>query len=171
MREKMHNKADAVSKEKLVKTKLKMEDPKYAKMFTDMRKQREDETGISLENSYVANKAERKVKAEKARKKRGKMSLADLQAELQAKRESVARMQMGDFGAVQDGVQVDGVPIDDVPPVVNVSEETPIDGVPVFDPNVGFDGMTPEQLDEQFRAAMADDGIMFESPEDGSDNN
>ena len=68
MREKMHNKTEAVSKEKLVKTKLKMEDPKYAKMFTDMRMQREAQTGISLENNYVANKAERKVKPKRQRK-------------------------------------------------------------------------------------------------------
>lgn len=169
MREKMHNKTEAVSKEKLVKTKLKMEDPKYAKMFTDMRMQREAQTGISLENNYVANKAERKVKAEKAKKKRGKMSLEELQAELAAKRESVARMQMGDFSAAPEGMVADGVQMGDVPPMSVPVEDVPIEGVPVFDPSVGFDGMTPEQLDEQFRAAMEGDGITFE-PIDGNIN-
>jgi len=48
-------------------------------------------------------------------------------------------------------------------------EDVPIEGVPVFDPSVGFDGMTPEQLDEQFRAAMEGDGITFE-PIDGNIN-
>ncbi len=169
MREKMHNKTEAVSKEKLVKTKLKMEDPKYAKMFTDMRMQREAQTGISLENNYVANKAERKVKAEKAKKKRGKMSLEELQAELAAKRESVARMQMGDFSAAPEGMVADGVQMGDVPPMSVPVEDVPIEGVPVFDPSVRFDGMTPEQLDEQFRAAMEGDGITFE-PIDGNIN-
>ncbi len=157
MRDKMHNKTEAVSKEKLVRTKLKMEDPKYAKMFDEMRKQREAQTGISLENSIVADKAEKKVKAEKAKKKRGKKSLEELQAELAAKREAVARMQMGDFSAVPDGMAAESVP--------PVDAEMP-EGVPVFDPAAGFEGVSAESLDAQFKAAMEQDGIVFEAVED-----
>lgn len=166
MRDKMHNKTEAVSKEKLVHTKLKMEDPKYAKMFSEMRKEKEAETGISLENSVVADKAERKAKAAKAaKKKKGKKSIEELQAELQAKRDAVARMQMGDFSDMPDmapagDVPVDGVPVDSVP----LEEQ-----VPVFDAEAGFDGMSAEQLDEQFRAAMGDE-IVFEPTDEQNDN-
>lgn len=165
MRDKMHNKTEGVSKEKLVRTKLKMEDPKYAKMFNDMRQEKEAQTGIALDNSLVAAKAERKAKADKAsKKKKGKKSLEELQAELAAKREAVARMQMGDFGGAQEGMApADGVPVNDVPPQAGPAEEN----IPVFDENAGFEGMSAEQLDEQFRAAMGED-IVFEavSPDD-----
>ena len=63
----------------------------------------------------------------------------------------------------------DGVQMGDVPPMSVPVEDVPIEGVPVFDPSVRFDGMTPEQLDEQFRAAMEGDGITFE-PIDGNIN-
>ncbi len=170
MRDKMHNKTEAVKKEDLVRTKLKMEDPKYAKMFTEMRKEKEAETGISLENSVVADKAERKSKAAKASKKRkgGKKSIEELQAELLAKREAVARMQMGDFSGmpemqpenagVAESIPVQSVPLEDEPPQ------------PVFDPDAGFEGLTAEQLDEQFRAAMGDEIVFDPIDENNNDN-
>ncbi len=168
MREKMHNKTEAVSKEKLVRTKLKMEDPKYAKMFDEMRRNKEAETGIALENSLVASKVDKKMKLEKEKKKRGKKSLDELQEELAAKREAVARMQMGDFSEMPDGMAtVQATPVQSVPPV----EEVPVDGVPVFDPNAGFEGMSADDLDAQFKAAMADNSIVFEADENQSNEN
>ncbi|MDE6398028.1 MAG: hypothetical protein K2L51_01775, partial [Clostridiales bacterium] len=161
MREKMHNKTEAVSKEKLVHTKLKMEDPKYAKMFSEMRKEKEAQTGISLENSVIAGKAERKAKAAKASKKKGgKKSIEELQAELAAKREAVARMQMGDFSAVPDMTAASDIPVEGAVtmPVDDISVDgVPLDEqVPVFDAEAGFDGMSAEELDAQFKAAMGD---------------
>lgn len=94
MRDRMHNKATAASREQIVKTKLKMEDPKYAKMFNDMRKEKENESGITLENSAIASTA--KTKASKKKKKGGKKSLAELKAELEAKKAAFAQVQNGE---------------------------------------------------------------------------
>ena len=146
------------------------EETKYAKMCTEMRKEKEAKTGISLENSVVADMAERKSKATKASKKRkgGKKSIEELQAELMAKREAVARMQMGDFSGmpemqpenagVAESIPVQSVPLEDEPPQ------------PVFDPDAGFEGLTAEQLDEQFRAAMGDEIVFDPIDENNNDN-
>lgn len=140
MRDKMHNKTEAVSKEKLVRTKLKMEDPKYAKMFTEMRKTKEAETGITLENSFVAHKAENKVAAnEKIEKKKkgGKKSIEELKAELDAKKAAFAQMQMAN----------------------QVSDS------PVFESPDGYSGeLSREDVENQIKAKLASDeaNLMFD---------
>lgn len=97
MRDRIHNKTAAATREQVVKTKLKMEDPKYAKLFNEMRKKTEAETGVSLENSSLAKSAEIKTQAaEKVKgKKGGKKSLAELKAELEAKKRAFAQAQTG----------------------------------------------------------------------------
>ncbi len=92
MRDRLHGKANAASREQLVRAKMKMEDPKYAKMFNDMRRDKEDESGISLDNSDLAQSAEAKTKKKK-KKKGGKKSVAELKAELEAKKAAFAAAQ------------------------------------------------------------------------------
>ncbi len=94
MRDRIHNKATAATRDQIVKTKLKMEDPKYAKMFNDMRKDKENESGITLENSMLAATADAKVNKKK-KKKGGKKSIAELKAELEAKKAAFAQAQSG----------------------------------------------------------------------------
>ncbi|MDE6029479.1 MAG: hypothetical protein K2F90_04070, partial [Clostridiales bacterium] len=93
LRDRMHGKANAASREQLVKSKLKMEDPKYAKMFNDMRKDKEEESGVALVNSDLAATADKKSK--KKKKKGGKKSVAELKAELAAKKAAFAAAQAG----------------------------------------------------------------------------
>lgn len=92
LRDRMHNKATAATREQVVKTKLKMEDPKYAKLFNEMRKDKENESGITLENSDLAATAAKKSKKNK-NKKGGKKSVAELKAELEAKKAAFAAAQ------------------------------------------------------------------------------
>ncbi|MCM1368322.1 MAG: hypothetical protein NC184_05910 [Roseburia sp.] len=96
MRDRIHNKTASATREQIVKTKLKMEDPKYAKMFNDMRKEKESETGVTLENSPLASISTSKSKASKKKKKGGKKSLAELKAELEAKKAAFAQAQNGE---------------------------------------------------------------------------
>lgn len=91
MRDRMHGKATAATKEQIVRTKLKMEDPKYAKLFNEMRKDKENESGILLENSDLAATADKKTK--KKKKKGGKKTVAELKAELEAKKAAFAAAQ------------------------------------------------------------------------------
>ncbi|MDE5592985.1 MAG: hypothetical protein K2I75_03530 [Clostridiales bacterium] len=93
LRDRMHGKANAASREQLVKSKLKMEDPKYAKMFNDMRRDKEEESGVALVNSDLAATADKKSK--KKKKKGGKKSVAELKAELAAKKAAFAAAQAG----------------------------------------------------------------------------
>ncbi len=90
MRDRMHNKANIASKEQVVRTKMKMEDPKYAKLFNEMRKNKENESGVVLENSDLAAMAKSKSKK---KKKGGKKSVAELKAELEAKKAAFAAAQ------------------------------------------------------------------------------
>ncbi len=162
MREKMHNKTEAVNKRNVVRTKLKMEDPKYARMFDQMRREKEAQSGIALDNSLVAQKVDKKVKAEKAaKKKKKKGSLDELQAQIAAKREAMERMQAGDFSAMPEGMAT----VVDVPPMDGVVVEQPVsEEMPVFN-TADLDSMTAEQLDEQLRATLGDDPIIFEAVE------
>lgn len=96
MRDKMHGKGGSANKEKLVQTKLKLEDPKYAKMFNDMKKEAE-ENKITIEDAPK--------KGKKKGKKSGKKSIEELRAEIDAKREAMNKMQM-------EGV---AMPVDDIP--------------------------------------------------------
>lgn len=90
MRDRVHNKANIASKEQVVRTKMKMEDPKYAKLFNEMRKNKENESGIVLENSDLAATAKSKSKK---KKKGGKKTVAELKAELEAKKAAFAAAQ------------------------------------------------------------------------------
>lgn len=91
MRDKVHNKGEAgISKEQIVQTKLKLEDPKYAKMFNEMKRASE-ERGVSIDEDI-----EKKAKKSKKDKKKGKKSLKDLQEELAARKEALSKMQMGE---------------------------------------------------------------------------
>lgn len=141
MRDKVHNKTEAISKEQIVQTKLKMEDPKYAKMFNDMKKTTEERTGITLDNSTVARKAEAKTKAvEKTKKKKnGKKSIDELKAELAAKKEAFAKMQMGE--------EI---------PLADISADPSFTG--------GYsDGMSREDIESQINDKInADDNILFD---------
>lgn len=176
MRDKMHNKTDAVSKERLVHTKLKMEDPKYARMFNSMRAQKEAQTGMSLDNSIVAQKAETREEISKAAKKKkkkgGKRSLEELQAELAAKREAVARMQNGDFSDMPDVMPVmDGAPMDGAPMDQPIVEDVPVfNADPTFEAQPGFDGMASEPMSEPAGSEMGPEGIVIE-PFDGGEEN
>lgn len=96
LRDKMHGKGESANKEKLVQTKLKLEDPKYAKMFNEMKKEAE-ESKITIEDAPK--------KGKKKGKKNGKKSIDELKAELAAKREEFNKMQM-------EGV---AMPVDDIP--------------------------------------------------------
>lgn len=154
MRDKMHNKTEAVSKEQVVKTKLKMEDPKYAKLFTEMRKDKEEQTGISLDNSLVAHKAQTKMdavdKANKGGKKKsgGKRSIEDMKAELEAKKAAFAQMQMG------------GVPMENMG-----MDQSIMDSAPVFDPQNDYTGgLSREDVENQIKAKLAsdDNNVMFD---------
>ena len=99
MRDKVHGKGDSVKKEQLVQTKLKLEDPKYAKMFNEMKKEAE-ESKITIEDAPK--------KGKKNKKKNGKKSLDELKAELAAKREEFNKMQM-------DGMNDVSMPVEDIP--------------------------------------------------------
>lgn len=117
LRDRMHNKASMATKEQIVKTKLKMDDPKYAKMFNDMRKNKEEESGVILENSELAATADAKVKKNK-KKKGGKKSVAELKAELEAKKAAFAAAQA-------QGAQPVNPFAADVPPMDGGGDFTP----------------------------------------------
>ncbi|MCH5153906.1 MAG: hypothetical protein J1F71_01705 [Clostridiales bacterium] len=118
MRDRMHGKASAASREQLVKSKLKMEDPKYAKMFSEMRRDKEEESGVALVNSDLAATAEKKSKK---KKKGGKKSVAELKAELEAKKAAFAAAQAGG-----------------VPPVTPFATDVPVEGAGFVPPDGGF---------------------------------
>lgn len=123
MRDRLHGKAGAATREQLVRSKMKMDDPAYARKFNNMRKAKEEESGISLENSELAATAERKTN--KKKKKGGKKTVAELKAELAAKKAAFAAAQA-------QGDQ----------PVNPFAQEVPLDGsgfaTPVGDFGGGF---------------------------------
>ena len=172
MRDKMHNKSDAVNKEQLVKTKLKMEDPKYARMFNEMRQQKEAQEGISLDGSIVAQKADTTEKGKKKKKKKGgNKSLAELKAELEAKREAVAQMQNDAFPDMNAAeVPPMDVPPMDVPPMDVPPMDTPMDQTVMPDMGFGMGG-------DEFMQPQGDEFMQPQGMEDviiepmGSDNN
>lgn len=96
MRDKIHNNAKPSSatagKGNVLNTKLKLDDPKYAKMFNQMRKERETEIGVTLDNSALAGKlggnTTDNVKSAKGKKKKkgGKKSIEEIRAEFEENR-------------------------------------------------------------------------------------
>ncbi len=141
MRDKMHNNKTAAPREQIVKTKMKMDDPKYAKMFEQMRAKKEAETGISLENSAVAKKAKQKTKAAeknsaKGKKgKKGKKSIEELKAELEAKKMAFAQMQMDGNVSSVGGDMSDGMDMNMTEPPIfeNVEGFADAEVQPEFD--------------------------------------
>lgn len=137
-----------------MRTKLKMEDPKYAKMFNDMRKDKENESGITLENSELAAMADDKSKKKK-KKKGGKKSIAELKAELEAKKAAIAQAQSA-------------TPVN---PFVDGGADSGMGGMGGMDgafgaPDVGFGepAFTPEAT---FAPDMDGDAIVFDAPDNG----
>ncbi len=98
MRDRIHNRAGVATREQVVKTKLKMEDPKYAKMFGEMKRDRNGDPGVTLENSDFGVGADDDKKSKKKKKKGGKKSMAELKAELAAKKAAFAQAQQGGVG-------------------------------------------------------------------------
>lgn len=124
LRDKVHGKGESSNKEKLVQTKLKLEDPKYAKMFNEMKKEAE-ESKITIEDAPK--------KGKKKGKKSGKKSIEELRAEIDAKREAMNKMQM-------EGV---AMPVDDIP--VEPA------GFGTFD-NGTFDGMVGDDMNNSINS-------------------
>lgn len=150
MRDRIHNKATAATREQALKTKLKMNDPKYAKLFNEMKKDRQDDSGITLENADFAPPPQMSTgKAPKSKKKKGgKKTIAELRAELEAKKAAFAQAQ-------------NGTVISPINPFAD-----PMAGGQDFVEPQGFD--TPvETFDPQ---PIVDDGneIIFDVPDDGS---
>ena len=127
LRDRMHNKSSAATREQIVKSKLKMQDPRYAKMVNDMRNERKgaENGGVVVENGanpfafsepVAAAAAGGKGKKDKKAKGGKKKSIAELKAELEAKKMAFAQAQnmepqapfAGDVGAVP----VEGQPFD-----------------------------------------------------------
>lgn len=148
MRDRIHNKATAATREQVVRTKLKMEDPKYAKMFNDMRKDKENESGITLENSELAALADDKSKKKK-KKKGGKKSIAELKAELEAKKAAIAQAQ-------------NAAPVN---PFVDATADAGMDGG-FGAPDVGF-GEQPFTPEATFAPDVDTETIVFDAPDNG----
>lgn len=112
MRDRVHNKANAATRDQVVKSKMKMEDPKYAKMYNDMRKAQRQNDGMGINsmgiNSMGVNSTgvilesmsqpgeDLDKKGKKKKKKGGKKSIAELKAELEAKKAAFAQAQNGE---------------------------------------------------------------------------
>lgn len=111
MRDRIHAKGTAATREQMVKTKLKMGDPKYAKMMNEMRKNRQEENGgVILENSDIAATTVDTKSKKKKKKKGGKKTVAELKAELEAKKAAFAAAQAQSAQPVDPFVQ--DVPLD-----------------------------------------------------------
>lgn len=100
MRDRLHNRTTSATREQVVKTRLKMNNPKYAKMLNDVKSERNEATmgGITLENADFGISPEPTDKKSKKKKKGGKKSLEELKAELAAKKAAFAQAQSGVTG-------------------------------------------------------------------------
>ncbi|MDR2201153.1 MAG: hypothetical protein LBP26_00080 [Clostridiales bacterium] len=160
MRDKLHNKNNTATKDEIVRTRLKMNNPKYAQMFDEMRKSKEAETGVSLDNSVIAKNAAIRTEvaadksvvkdaAKKKTKKGGKRSLADLKAELEAKRVALAQMK-----------------VTGVPPTMATDDGAAFEpGIPGVD--VEFDStddykaeLSREDVESQIQAKLAEENFI-----------
>lgn len=161
MRDRIHNKATSATREQIVKTKLKMNDPKYARMLGDIKRDRADaadSTGVVLENADMPEMPSLDDKGKKKKKKKGgKKSIAELKAELEAKKAAVLAAQNGGgmppFGA-----------------------DVPLDAQPYGMPDGGFG--SPDQgfgggdqgfgsPVDAFAAQDLGSEIIFDAPDDG----
>lgn len=161
MRDRIHNKTNAATREQIVKTKLKMNDPKYARMMGDIKRGRAeaaDSTGVVLENADMPDLSALDNKGKKSKKKKGgKKSIAELKAELEAKKAAVLAAQNGGG----------------MPPF---GGEMPIDAQPYGMPGGGF--VPPDQgfggadagfgsPADAFAAQDIGSEIIFDAPDDG----
>ncbi|MCH5161314.1 MAG: hypothetical protein J1G04_04705 [Clostridiales bacterium] len=177
MRDRVHNKSTSATRQQIVKTKMKMEDPRYAKMVHDMKKAQRGEQpdttaeglGVTIDNMSDPNAAAADdTKGKKKKKKGGKKSIAELKAELAAKKAAVAQAQAagGDFGAApMDGGF--GVPPMDggfgAAPMDGGFGAAPMDGgfgAPPMDGGFGGDDFGTQSLDV--------DAIVFDAPDMGN---
>lgn len=151
MRDRMHNKGATATREQMVKTRLKMDDPKYAKMFREMKKSRTEENGgLVVDDDIAATQAKDK---KKKKKKGGKKTVAELKAELEAKKAAFAAAQA-----------------QSAQPVDPFAGEVPVDGgsfdavdAEFVNPDGGF-----VQPDEGFDAQNIDGGeIVFDATDLG----
>lgn len=118
MRDRMHNKGATATREQMVKTRLKMDDPKYAKMFREMKKSRTEENGgLVVDDDIGAATAIPGNDKKKKKKKGGKKTVAELKAELEAKKAAFAAAQAQSAQPVNpfaNDVPVGGAPFDAV---------------------------------------------------------
>lgn len=111
LRDRIHAKGTSATREQVVKTRLKMDDPKYAKMMHEMRKSRQEENGgVILENADIAATAVDPKSKKKKKKKGGKKTVAELKAELEAKKAAFAAAQSQNAAPVDPFMQ--DVPMD-----------------------------------------------------------
>lgn len=141
MRDKVHNKSDSISKEQLVQTKLKLQDPKYAKMFNEMKKAQQKRDGINLDDDADGGK-----KSKKKKDKKKKQSLAEMKAELEARKEANAKMQMGEQ-----------IPLSDIPVEPTFGE--PVEAMTFGAFDVPTDGVSDAQMSDKINS---DDNILFD---------
>ncbi len=155
MRDRIHNKSTAATREQIVRSKLKMQDPRYAKMVNDMRKERQglDSGGAVVENSSLAF-SEPGVKGKKSKKKNGKKkSIAELKAELEAKKAAFAQAQNVEPQAPFAGADMNAMPVDAQPFDTGASFDMGGDGF--VSP---ADSLGPQDLDVN--------SIIFDAPDD-----
>ncbi len=161
LRDRVHNKTTSATREQIVKTKLKMEDPKYAKMFGDMKRDRAGDSGVTLESAdFSTSVLDGKDKKSKKKKKGGKKSIAELKAELEAKKAAVLAAQNGEPMTVNS---VGFGPIDGQP----FGDPMPMDGQPFgaddgfISPDQGF-GTPVDTFDAQ---PIDGEAIIFDAPD------
>ncbi|MCH5162863.1 MAG: hypothetical protein J1G38_05180 [Clostridiales bacterium] len=125
MRDRAHNKATSATREQALKTKLKLQDSKYAKVFNEMKKEQNGGIGVAAVSTMGATVsddfgtgagADDKKKKKKGGKG-GKKSMAELKAELAAKKAAFAQAQNGGGPAPVDPAVFTGAanPFNDMP--------------------------------------------------------
>ena len=157
MRDRMHDNANTHTRQNVVRAKVKMNDPKYAKMVGDARKERAagggDDTATTDRAAVIpTTKTIERVKSSKGEKK-SKKSINDLKAELEAKRIALAQMQVQPGGATvldsHSGFDEESQPL-----------EINIHSMPVFEPSGEFGGYNPdlssEAVDAQIKQKIAE---------------
>ena len=186
LRDRMHNKSTSATREQIVKSKLKMQDPKYAKMVHEMRQERQgaENGGVVVEGGMGMGAmgfgmtepapgmpgAAPAGKGKKDKKGKGgkKKSIAELKAELEAKKMAFAQAQQNPQAAPPPfGADVGAMPVDAQP-----MDAQPIDAQPFGAPG-GF-GADPFGAPGGFGAdpfgAPQDidaTGIIFDAPDNG----
>ncbi|MCL2061952.1 MAG: hypothetical protein FWH03_04935 [Firmicutes bacterium] len=171
MRDKMHNSSSTNATAAAARAKMRMNDPKYAKMFDDLRKKKEAETGITLDNSDIAAKADIKTmvtsgkgKASK-KKKGGKKSIDELRAELAAKR---AALQDVANGVPPGGAAFEYNPDMSMGDHSDITMDQTIMGeAPIFEPTDSFEynpDMSRESVEDQIKAKLDENGFVDFEP-------